>query len=74
MRILASLLLAPLFVLGAASPLAAAERSYSVTDFNRVRVEGPFAVTLATNVAPFARASGARARSTACRCESTAAP
>ena len=58
MRILAFLLLAPLFILGAASPLAAAERNYSVTDFNKVRVEGPFAVTLATNVAPFARASG----------------
>jgi len=53
MRILAFLLLA-----AAASPLAAAQRNYSVTDFTRVKVEGPFAVTLATNVAPFARASG----------------
>ncbi len=41
-----------------AAPLAAAERNYSVTDFTRIRVEGPFAVTLATNVSPFARASG----------------
>jgi hypothetical protein len=55
MRILALLLLA-----AAASPLAAAERSYSVTDYNRVRVEGPFAVTLATNIAPYARASGSQ--------------
>ncbi|MDQ3075398.1 MAG: DUF2807 domain-containing protein [Pseudomonadota bacterium] len=53
MRILAFLLFA-----AAASPLAAAQRNYSVTDFTRVKVEGPFAVTLATNVAPFARATG----------------
>ncbi len=53
MRILAFLLLA-----AAASPLAAAQRNYSVSDFTKVKVEGPFAVTLATNVAPFARASG----------------
>jgi hypothetical protein len=52
MRILAFLLIA------AATPLAAAQRNYSVTDYNRVRVEGPFAVTLATGVAPFARATG----------------
>ena len=52
MRILAFLLIA------AASPLAAAHRTYSVTDDSRVRVEGPFAVTLATNVAPCARATG----------------
>jgi hypothetical protein len=51
-------ILAFLFLAAAASPLAAAQRNYSVTDFNRVRVEGPFAVTLATNVAPYARASG----------------
>lgn len=55
MRILAFLLVA-----AAASPLAAAQRNYSVTDFTRVRVEGPFAVTLATNVSPFARASGSQ--------------
>lgn len=53
MRILALLLIA-----AAATPAAAAQRNYSVTDFTRVRVEGPFAVALATNVAPFARASG----------------
>jgi len=55
MRILAFFLLA-----AAASPLAAAQRNYSVTDFTRIRVEGPFAVTLATNVAPFARATGSQ--------------
>lgn len=42
----------------AAAPTAAATRNYSVTGFDRVRVEGPFAVTLATGVAPFARATG----------------
>jgi hypothetical protein len=55
MRILAFLLLA-----AAATPLAAAERTFTVTDFTRVRVEGPFAVSLATGVAPFARASGSQ--------------
>lgn len=58
MRILAFIAPALAFTLAAASPLAAAQRTYSVTDFTRVRVEGPFAVSLATNVAPFARASG----------------
>jgi hypothetical protein len=53
MRILAFLLVAAV-----ASPLAAAQRNYSVTDYTRIRVEGPFAVRLATNVAPFARATG----------------
>ena len=42
----------------AAAPASAAERRYSVTSFDRVRLEGPFAVTLTTNVAPFAVASG----------------
>jgi hypothetical protein len=55
MRILAFILLA-----AAASPLAAAQRNYTVTDFTRIRVEGPFAVTLATNAAPFAKASGSQ--------------
>lgn len=54
MRILAFFLLAAT----AAGPLAAAQRNYSVTDFTRIRVEGPFAVTLATDIAPFARATG----------------
>ncbi len=53
-------ILALFFILVAASPLAAAQRNYSVTDFTRVRVEGPYAVTLATNVAPFARATGSQ--------------
>lgn len=45
----------------AASPVRAAERNFSVTDFNRVRVDGPYRVKLATGVAPFARAEGPNA-------------
>ena len=44
-----------------AAPAVAAERTYSVTRFNRVRVDGPYQVTVKTNVAPFARASGSQA-------------
>lgn len=36
----------------------AAERRYSVTSFERIRVEGPFEVRLTTNAAPMAQASG----------------
>ncbi len=54
------LFLALFFIIVAASPLYAAQRNYTVTDFTRVKVEGPFAVTLATNVAPYARASGSQ--------------
>jgi hypothetical protein len=53
-------ILALFFIVVAASPLAAAQRNYTVTDFTRVKVEGPYAVTLATNVAPFARATGSQ--------------
>lgn len=42
----------------AAAPAAAAERAFSVTSFDRIRVEGPFAVTVTTGKAPSARASG----------------
>ncbi|QHL90086.1 DUF2807 domain-containing protein [Sphingomonas changnyeongensis] len=42
----------------AASPAAAAERGYSITSFDRIRVEGPFAITLATGRPVSARASG----------------
>lgn len=43
-----------------AIPATAADRNYSVTSFDRIRVEGPYAVSLTTNVAPFARASGSQ--------------
>lgn len=42
----------------AASPAFAAERSFAITSFDRVRVEGPFVVTVTTGKAPSARASG----------------
>ena len=49
--------LLPLAVLAlAAAPASAAERNYSVTSFDRIRVEGPFAVRLVTGRAPFAKA------------------
>lgn len=45
-------------LLACAAPAAAAERNYSVTSFDRVRVEGPYRVRLSIGVAPFAKASG----------------
>jgi len=33
-------------------------RNYSVTSFDRIRIDGPYKVALTTNVAPFARATG----------------
>lgn len=48
-------------LLAAATPLQDAERSFSVTSFDRVRVDGPFRVTVVTGVAPFATASGSSA-------------
>jgi hypothetical protein len=41
----------------AAAPNA---RNYSVTSFDRIRLEGPYKVQLVTGVAPFARASGSQ--------------
>lgn len=61
-RFLAPLLLAPL-LLAAPAPLSAAAlpRSFTITSFDRIRVEAPYAVSLATNRAPFARAEGSAA-------------
>lgn len=42
----------------AAAPAVAAERGYSVTSFDRIRVEGPFEVTVTTGKAVSAMASG----------------
>jgi Putative auto-transporter adhesin, head GIN domain len=42
----------------ASSPAMAAERNYSVNSFDRVRVDGPYKVKLATGVPPFAIAKG----------------
>ena len=45
----------------AAPPAGAAERNYSVTSFDRIRVDGPYRVKLTTGVAPFAKATGSAA-------------
>jgi Putative auto-transporter adhesin, head GIN domain len=45
-----------LLLLAAAAPAAAQERSYTVTDFDRIQVDGPYEVILTTG-----RSSGARA-------------
>ncbi len=47
--------------LAIATPAAAANRNFGITSFTKVRVEGPFKVSLATDVAPFARATGSSA-------------
>jgi hypothetical protein len=49
-------LTAVLALLAAATPVSAAERKYSVTDFDRIRIDGPFNVKLVTRSSPFARA------------------
>jgi hypothetical protein len=51
---LAALILLP-------SSAGAATRSFGVEGFDRIRVDGPFRVRLATGVAPFARVSGSPA-------------
>jgi len=44
-----------------ASPAGAATRNFGITSFEKVRIEGPFNVSLKTGVAPFASASGSPA-------------
>jgi hypothetical protein len=48
----------PLLTLAVAAPAAAAERSYGVSDFDRVQVEGPYEVALVTGGPSAARAIG----------------
>jgi hypothetical protein len=52
-----------LFLLAASTPLNAAglPRGFTVTSFDRIRIEAPYAVTLATGRAPSARAEGSPA-------------
>jgi hypothetical protein len=57
-RALRRLSLALALTASLAAPAAAAERGYSVTSFDRVRVEGPFLVTVTTGRAVSARATG----------------
>src|SRR5256885_4502530 len=44
--------------LALAAPAGAATRNFGVTGFTKIRVDGPYKVSLATGVAPFARATG----------------
>jgi hypothetical protein len=53
-----ALALAAALAAASATPAAAAERRYSVTDFDRIVVEGPFAVRLDTDRSPSATATG----------------
>jgi hypothetical protein len=48
-------------LLATAGPTAAATRNFGITDFQKVRVDGPYKVVLSTGVAPFARATGSPA-------------
>ena len=41
-----------------ATPAQAASRNFGVSGFTKIRVDGPFKVSVATGVAPFAKASG----------------
>jgi hypothetical protein len=45
-------------VIALVAPAGAATRNFGITGFTKVRVDGPYKVSLATGVAPFARASG----------------
>ncbi len=54
-------LLAVSLLVAFAAPAAAADRNFSVTGFERIRVDGPFRVRVTTGVAPFARATGSAA-------------
>lgn len=44
-----------------ASPGGAANRNFGIAGFEKIRIDGPFKVTLATGIAPFARATGSPA-------------
>jgi hypothetical protein len=56
-----TLSLALLTVTVITAPADAATRNFGITSFQKIRIEGPFNVSLATGVAPFARASGSPA-------------
>ena len=54
------ILLALLLAFASAAPASAAERTYSVTDFDRIIVEGPYVVRLVIGRSTSARATGSR--------------
>jgi len=45
-------------LIAVAAPADAAVRNFGITSFTKIRVAGPYKVSLATGVAPFAKASG----------------
>ena len=47
--------------IAAASPAASATRNFGITDFSKIRITGPYKVSLETGVAPFAKAAGSPA-------------
>ena len=51
-------IIAALAAFAALTPAVAAERRYSVTDFDRIQLEGPYEVVLRTGLASAARAEG----------------
>ena len=54
-------ILALFIVAAAASPAGAVDRTLSVTTFDKIRIDGPYKVTLTTGVSPFAKVSGSPA-------------
>ena len=52
------LILPPLLAMLIAAPAQAADRRYAVTNFDRIRIDGPFDVRLATRSPPSARIAG----------------
>jgi hypothetical protein len=51
-------ILLALAALAAAAPAQAATRNFGIDSFDKIRVDGPYSVTVTTGVPPFARASG----------------
>ena len=47
--------------LGFATPSLGATRNFGIESFTKIRIDGPYKVTLATGIAPFATASGSPA-------------
>jgi hypothetical protein len=52
------ILVPALAIAAVAAPASAADRNFTITGFTKIRVDGPYQVTLTTDKAPFARASG----------------
>src|SRR6478735_7895 len=48
-------------ILGLVAPADAATRNFGITSFTKIRVSGPYKVSVATGIAPFARATGSAA-------------